>query len=74
MTTRDILRNRTFWMLLAVSLPLLGAYGTCLQNLAPIAASHGLDAKAAGALLAVFSGSQVAATLAAGALFLSALR
>jgi MFS family permease len=65
--TRDILRNSTFWMLLAVCLPLLAAYGTCLQNLAPIAESHGLSQQTAGALLSVFSIAQILATLAAGA-------
>jgi MFS family permease len=64
----EILRRKTFWLLLAVCMPLLGAYGTCLQNLGPIATSHGFGPEVAAGLLSAFSISQIAATLAAGAL------
>lgn len=67
-TWRDILRRPNFWLLLAAYLPILGLYGGCSQNLAPIAASRGLSAQAAGALLSTFSLSYVASTLCMGML------
>ena len=63
---RDILKRRNFWLLVVCYAPILGLYGATQQNIAPIAASHGFDQGVAGMLLAVFSVSQVFATLLAG--------
>ena len=63
---RNILRRKNFWLLVACYTPILGLYGATQQNIAPIAASHGFDQAAAGMLLAVFSVSQVFATLLVG--------
>jgi MFS family permease len=68
LTWRDIIKRKNFWLLLAAYLPILGLYGGCSQNLAPIVVSRGLSTQAAGALLSVFSVSYVASTLCMGML------
>jgi MFS family permease len=65
---REVLGRRNFWLLIAVFVPILAAYGGCAYNLAPIAARHGLGPKAASALLSVFSLSHVVSTLGLGLL------
>ena len=62
----DILRRRNFWLLVLCYTPILGLYGAVQQNIAPIAASLGFGQSMAGMLLAVFSLSQVIATLMLG--------
>jgi sugar phosphate permease len=68
LTWRDVLKRRNFWLLVAVYLPMLALYGACMQNLAPVAASHGLSQQTAGTLLSVFSLTHVASTLVMGLL------
>ncbi|TAK99750.1 MAG: MFS transporter, partial [Rhodospirillaceae bacterium] len=65
---RDILKRRNFWLLLAIYLPMLFVYGGSLQNLAPIAISHGLNQQEAGALVSVFNAAHIVATLVMGML------
>jgi MFS family permease len=67
-TWRDFLTRRNFWVLVAVFLALLAGYLGTSANLAPIAASHGMSEKHAGALLSVFHLSQLTATLVSGML------
>ena len=62
----DILKRKNFWLLVLCYTPILGLYGAIQQNMAPIAASHGFGQSTAGMLLAVFSVSQVVATLLLG--------
>jgi MFS family permease len=47
---------------------MLATYFACMQNLAPIAASHGLSQRIAGGLLSAFSLAHLAASLLAGIL------
>jgi sugar phosphate permease len=68
LTWRDVLKRRNFWLLVAVYLPMLALYGACLQNLAPVAASHGLSQQTAGTLLSAFSLTHLASTLVMGLL------
>ena len=68
LTWRDVLKRRNFWLLVAVYLPMLALYGACMQNLAPVAASHGLSQQTAGTLLSAFSLTHVASTLLMGLL------
>lgn len=68
LTWRDVMKRRNFWLLVAVCLPMLALYGACLQNLAPVAASHGLSQQTAGALLSAFGLTHVASTLVMGLL------
>ena len=63
---RDIVKRKNFWLLAAVFLPILAIYGGCVQNLAPIAASHGFSPQSAGLLLSVLSLSHIASTLLLG--------
>lgn len=62
----DILKRKNFWLLVLCYTPILGLYGAVQQNMAPIAASHGYNQSTAGMLIAVFSISQVFATLLLG--------
>jgi MFS family permease len=68
LTWRTVFASRNFWLLVAVFLPMLGLYGGCLNNLAPIAASQGLSTQTAGALLSVFSFAHISSTLLCGLL------
>lgn len=63
---RNIIVRKNFWLLLAVFLPIMAIYGGCTQNLAPIAASHGLTQRAAGTLLSVLSVCHVTSSLVLG--------
>ena len=63
---REILSRRNFWLLVIVYLPMLTVFGTCGNNLAPIATSRGLTLQTAGVVLALFSLSQMAGTLVVG--------
>lgn len=65
---RDILTRRNFWLLLAVTLPIMAAYGGVAQNLAPIALSHGFSQHAAGVMISALGLAHVAATLGFGLL------
>ena len=62
----DILGRRNFWLLVFCYTPILGLYAAVQQNMAPLAATRGFGPGAAGVLLAVFSISQVFATLLLG--------
>jgi MFS family permease len=68
LTWRDILGRRSFWLLLAVYLPVLALYGGCVNNLAPIATSRGLSQQTAGVLLSAASLSHLGATVLIGML------
>jgi len=63
---RDVISRKNFWLLLAVFLPIMAIYGGCTQNLAPIAASHGLNQRSAGTLLSVVSVAHVTSSLMLG--------
>jgi MFS transporter, OFA family, oxalate/formate antiporter len=63
---RNVIARKNFWLLLAVFLPIMAIYGGCTQNLAPIAASHGLTQRAAGTLLSVLSVCHVTSSLVLG--------
>ncbi|TCM20679.1 sugar phosphate permease [Novosphingobium sp. PhB165] len=65
---REVFRRRTFWIVVATYLPLLGLWGGVNQNLGPIASSRGLDQSAVGLLLSLFSGAQLGSTLLMGLL------
>jgi sugar phosphate permease len=65
---RDVLARRNFWILVITYLPLLASYLAGAQNLALIAASHGLSQQTAGALLSAFAISHLTATLVVGLL------
>jgi MFS family permease len=62
----DIARRKNFWLIVACFLPMLALYGGIQQNLAPIAASHGLAPETAGLLLSIFSVSHVVSTVLMG--------
>ena len=47
---------------------MLALYGACMQNLAPVATTHGLSRQTAGTLLSAFSLTHVASTLLMGLL------
>lgn len=68
LTSLQVLARKNFRLLILVSLPMLAAYFACMQNLAPIAASHGLSQQVAGGLLSAFSLAHLAASLLAGIL------
>jgi len=65
---RDIFARRNFWLLVIVYVPMLGLYGGCGQNIAPLASSRGFSQHTAGVLLSLLSLSQLVATLVAGVL------
>jgi len=68
LSSLQVLARRNFRLLMIVSLPMLATYFACMQNLAPIVASHGLSQRTAGGLLSAFSLSHLAANLLAGLL------
>jgi MFS family permease len=68
LTWRDVLGRKNFWLMLGIFIPLLAINGGTANNLAPIAASHGLSAQMAGSLLAIFGAAHVVATLVTGVL------
>lgn len=68
LTSLQVLARKNFRLLIIVSLPMLATYFACMQNLAPIVASHGLSQRTAGGLLSAFSVSHLAASLLAGIL------
>jgi MFS family permease len=68
LTSLDVLARKNFRLLVIVALPMMAAYFACLQNLAPIVASHGLSQHTAGGLLSAFSLTHLVASLLAGLL------
>jgi MFS family permease len=66
--SRDVLTNRTFWLLIGSYIPMMALYGVFLQNMGPIAASRGLSTQNAGTLLSALALTQVISTLIAGLL------
>lgn len=68
LTWQGVLGRRNFWLLVAIFLPMLGLYGGCGNNLAPIAASQELSRQTAGMLLSALSFAHVASTLLSGLL------
>ena len=66
LTWQGVLGRRNFWLLVAIFLPILGLYGGCGNNLAPIAASQELSRQTAGMLLSALSFAHVASTLLSG--------
>lgn len=65
---RDVFGRKNFWLLVFTYLPMLALYGVCLQNMAPIVSSRGLDQQTAGALLSALAISQLASSLTMGML------
>lgn len=65
---REVFSRRNFWILVITYMPLHALHSAGGQNLAPIAASHGLSQQTAGNLLAVFHLSHLTAALVAGLL------
>jgi MFS family permease len=59
---RAIVARKTFWLLVAIYLPMLALYAGSSQNIAPLAASHGLSQRSAGVLISVLSLSHVVST------------
>ena len=68
LTWRIVFARRNFWLLVAVFLPMLGLYGGCLNNLAPIASTQGLSRQTAGALMSALSFAHICSTLICGLL------
>ena len=65
---REILSRRHFWLLIAIYIPMLALYSTCIQNVAPIALSRGMTVQTAGFLMSALSLSQLFALLVSGIL------
>jgi sugar phosphate permease len=68
LSSRNILSNRNFWLLIGAYIPMMAVYGVCLQNMGPIAESRALSTQTAGALLSAIAATQVISTLLAGLL------
>jgi sugar phosphate permease len=66
MSWKDVLKRRTFWLLIAVFLPIMAINGGVGQNLAPYATSHGFTQEDAGMLISALSLAHLAATLGLG--------
>jgi MFS family permease len=66
LTWRQVLARKNFWLLVIVYLPILGIYGGGSQNIAPLAASHGVGPQMASILLSIVGLSHVLATLLLG--------
>jgi MFS family permease len=65
---RAVISRKTFWLLVAIYLPMMALYGGCGQNVGPYVANHGLSREYAGTLLSVMSLTHVGATLLLGML------
>jgi len=65
---REVVSRKNFWLLVAIYLPMMALQGGTGQNMAPLAASHGLTQQSAGALLSVLSFAHLVATLGLGLL------
>ncbi|MBW8783370.1 MAG: MFS transporter [Novosphingobium sp.] len=65
-TMREVLMRRNFWLLVIIYLCIMGSGFAFNQNLAPIAAKHGLRPETAGLLIAVSSAAHVLANLVLG--------
>jgi MFS family permease len=68
LTWSQVVRRRTFWILVAAFLPMLALWGGSSNNLGPIVSSQGLSTQTAGVLLSAFSLSHVASTVIMGML------
>jgi len=68
LSSMDVLKRKTFWLLIAVFLPIMAINGGVGQNLAPYAASHGFSQEDAGMLISVLSLAHLVATLGLGVL------
>ncbi len=68
LTTRDVLRQRVFWLTVLFVTPMAAAFGGAQQNLAPYAADLGFDAEAAGYLVSVMALVMIGAKVFFGAL------
>lgn len=64
----EVLKRPNFWLLVMATMPMLGSYVACMQNLTPIIVFHGFDRKLAGILLPIFSLAHLIANVAVGAL------
>jgi len=64
----DILRDRTFWLIVAGILPPALAFAGFMANLRPYAADIGIPAEASGTLMSVVAVAMVGSKLAVGAL------
>ena len=67
-TTVDILRERTFWLMVLTLMPLATAFGGAQQNLAPYAADLGVDAQRAAYLVSIMALVMVGAKVFFGAM------
>jgi MFS family permease len=65
---REVLGRKNFWLLIAIYLPIMAAYGGVAQNLGPFVSNHGLNQQNAGQLLSVLSLTHLIATLTFGLL------
>ena len=63
---REIFARRTFWLLVALLLAMLGGYLGTVSNLAPLAISRGLTPETAGVLLSMFNLFQFVSTVLSG--------
>ena len=67
-TTRDILRQRVFWITVLIFTPMATAFGGAQQNLGPFADDLGIDAQAASLLVSVMALVMVGAKVFFGAM------
>jgi MFS family permease len=67
-TTTDILRDRSFWILVIAFTPMATAFGGVQQNLAPFARDLGIADTGIAALVSVFSGIMIAGKVFFGAM------
>ncbi len=65
---REVIKRKNFWLLVGIYLPLIALSGATIQNIAPYAASHGLNLRAGAALLSLLSAMHIVATLLFGLL------
>jgi MFS family permease len=68
LTTRDILRNRDFWVVVIAFTPMVTAFGGIQQNLAPFARDQLIDDAAIALLISVFSGVMIGGKVFFGAM------
>src|SRR5690606_11164225 len=66
LNTRDVVRRRTFWVLLAVLVPIQCVAMTITVNLAPLVVNGGHDVSVAGGALALLGAAGLAGKLLSG--------
>ena len=58
-TTKKIVTNRNFWVMVLAFTPMVTAFGAMQQNLAPFAADHGIGQQSASWMVSAMSGSMI---------------